>query len=232
MSRRLRYPLVAVAWVMSPLIAASAGAQLAGIASRAADFAPVDASALGVTRQSSIGLSVNNSDLVLGGGIGTWGGAMHVYLGAGANNWSSGIAYSRTAFVRPLVPGLRFTLGEQLSGGYRRFGPEYQGAVNLKVPVGLTLGNPDGASLAAYAAPYGELGVEHFRNQRCDFVSCTGTGVEYRGMNAAGIGLGLRASAGRFTIGMSVADLAYRKRFYLPKPSSLQTLGVSVQLGK
>lgn len=221
MSRRLRYSLVAAACVVSPLISGSAGAQLAGFASRAADFAPVDASALGATRQSSIGLSAAGSEIVAGGALGIWNGAMHVYAGGGSYEWSTGLAYSRTAFAWPLVSGIHATLGEQLSTGYRRLGGAgYRGAVNLRVPAGLTLGDPDAASLAVYAAPYGELGIQQYPGTAYD-----------GGMGAAGISTGVRASAGRIALAIMFTDVAYRQRFYFPRGAG-GMLGLSVQLGK
>ena len=158
---------------------------------------------------------------------------MHVYAGGGSYEWSTGLAYSRTAFAWPLVSGIHATLGEQLSTGYRRLGGAgYRGAVNLRVPAGLTLGDPDAASLAVYAAPYGELGVQHYAKSVCvPYAGCTHAGMENDAMNAAGISTGVRASAGRIALAIMFTDVAYRQRFYFPRGAG-GMLGLSVQLGK
>src|SRR5690349_20186108 len=121
MSRRVRCSFVAAACLMSSLVSRSAAAQMVGSASRAADFAPVEATALGVTRQSSVGLSVNGSGFALGGGMGARGGALHAYLGGSRFEWATGLAYSHTSIARQVLPGLHATVGEQLSSGYRNF---------------------------------------------------------------------------------------------------------------
>lgn len=232
MLRGLRRSLATAAAITSLLLPRPVAAQLAGLASRAADFAPVDASVLGAARRSSVGLSANGAELVAGGAVGIWSGALHAYVGAASYQWSTGFAYSRTAAAWQVIRGIHATFGEQLSTGYRRYDRYgYSGAVNLRVPLGLTLGNADRASLAVYAAPYAEAGVEHFPSLSCESYLCTRAGMEYRGMNAAGVGGGVRGSAGRVAIGLFFTDVSFKNRFSLPSRSSA-SIGLSVQLGE
>jgi hypothetical protein len=111
MSRTARCSLIAVACVLSPMISRAAAAQLVGKATRAAEFAPVDASALGATRGSSIGLSATDIELVAGGGTAIASGSLHGYVGAAVYRWSTGLAFSRTVANRSLAGGIRATLG-------------------------------------------------------------------------------------------------------------------------
>lgn len=210
----------------------SAIAQLTG-RSNAALFSPVDASALGVSRLSSVGLSVTDAQFVVGGGLGMAGGSLRGYAGGSALAWSTGLGYASTFVRRSLADGLLHgTIGGQLTGGYRHTSYTSEaGALNTTVPVALWVGNPDGKSLTVYAAPYAELGVERFRVNHCSFNGqCYQTPRGQETTYGAGIGLGARASAGRFAIGILARD--FGNRMQLVPSYSILTLGFSFQLGE
>src|SRR5205814_1512733 len=78
------------------------------------------------------------------------------------------------------------------------YAPHDAGALRLTAPIGVSLGDPSGASLGFYAAPYAESGL---LRQFDSVPGCT-TGRCYAlgGVvlqNAAGLGAGLRLSFGR-----------------------------------
>lgn len=211
----------------------SAIAQLTGKSNGAALFSPVDASALGVGRLSSVGLSVTDAEFVAGGGMGMAGGSLRGYAGGGAFAWSTGLGYSTTFVRRSLANGfLHGTLGGQVTGGYRhRSYAMNAGGLNMTIPLAVTVGNPDRTSLALYAAPYAELGVEHYRVPLCPANgSCTATAGRAESMHAAGVGLGMRASLGRFAVGIFAQDVGVPR--HLVQSTSIVTLGFSWQLGK
>jgi hypothetical protein len=209
----------------------SASAQLAGRSNGAALFSPVDASALGVERLSSVGLSVTDAEFVAGGGYGMAGGSLRGYAGGGNFAWSTGLGYSTTFVRRSLANGLLHgTLGGQVTGGYRhRSYAMDAGGLNMTIPVAVTIGNPDGRSLAVYAAPYAELGVERYRVRHCQ-VTCVVTPGQAESAQAAGVGLGMRASLGRFAVGIFAQDFGVPR--HLVQSTSIVTLGFSLQLGK
>ena len=210
----------------------SAIAQLAGSSTGAAVFSPVDASALGVSRLSSIGLSVTDAEFVVGGGLAMAGGSLRGYAGGGDFAWSTGLGYSSTLVRRSLAAELLHgTVGGQFTGGYRhRSYISDAVALNMTIPVGISVGDPDGKSLMLYAAPYAELGVEHLRVGYCSYNgSCTEPAWARRASEAAGVGLGARASVGRFAIGAFARDVGGRR--HLVPDFTVVSLGLSVQLG-
>ena len=193
-------------------------------------FSPVDASALGVSRLSSVGLSVTDAEFVLGGGLGMASGSLRGYAGGSSLGWSTGLGYASTFVRRSLADGLLHgTIGGQLTGGYRhRTYASQAGALNMTIPIGISVGNPDGNSLALYAAPYAELGVERYRLRHCPNGSCITTVGGAETMHAAGVGLGIRGSLGRFAIAIFGQDWGIPR--HVVQGSSV-TLGFSFQLG-
>lgn len=225
--------LVIGASVVSLLPSQSANAQLTGSSNGAALFSPVDASALGVSRLSSVGLSLTDAQFVVGGGLGMAGGSLRGYAGGGAFAWSTGLGYASTFVRRSLADGrLHGTIGGQLTGGYRHESYTSEaGALNMTVPVGVRVGNPDGRSLTVYAAPYVELGVERFRVNHCSYnEQCYQTSRNPEGTYGGGIGLGARASAGRFALGILARD--FGDRTHLVRSPFTLALGFSFQLGE
>jgi hypothetical protein len=211
----------------------SAIAQLGDRSNGAALFSPVDASALGVERLSSVGLSLTDAEFVAGGGLRMRGGALRGYAGGGAFAWSTGLGYSTTFVRRSLASGLLHgTVGGQVTGGYRhRSYAMDAGGLNMTIPVGVTVGNPDRRSLALYAAPYTELGVEHFRIRSCPVNgACGATTGKVESVYAAGMGMGMRASLGRFAVGIFAQDFGGRRRWI--QSTSIMTIGFSMQLGQ
>lgn len=211
----------------------SAIAQLAGSSTGAAIFSPVDASALGASRLSSVGLSLTDGEFVVGGGLGMAGGSLRGYAGGGNFAWSTGVGYSSTFVRRSVANGLLYgTIGGQLTGGYRHWSyTSDAGALNMTIPIGISLGDPDGKSLMVYAAPYAELGLDKSRVRYCSYNgTCTEPAWARRAMEGAGVGLGVRVSAGRFAIGAYTRDFGGR-RHLLPN-MTIVALGLSFQLGK
>lgn len=211
----------------------SAIAQLAGRSTGAAIFSPVDASALGVSRLSSVGLSLTDAEFVVGGGLGMAGGSLRGYAGTGNFAWSTGLGYSSTFVRRSLANGLLHgTIGGQLTGGYRhRSYSDDAGALNMTIPVGLPAGDPNEKSLMVYAAPYAELGAEQSRVGSCYYnASCTEPAWARKATEGVGVGLGARASVGRFAIGAFARDVGGRR--HLLQDWTIVSLGLSFQLGK
>ncbi|HEY2375185.1 MAG TPA: hypothetical protein VGH98_04365 [Gemmatimonadaceae bacterium] len=197
----------------------SSFAQITGTSTGAAIFAPVDASALGVTRGASMALGVGGSLLMGAGGVGFAGGALRGFLSSNFEHSPSldiGAAFSRTFVRQQLLSGVQTSIGGQAVAGYLHEGyPRNAAALNLTIPLALTLGDGNGAaSLAVYAAPYGEVGMLH----RYNFVRCTSSPTcpyfRVRGMGAvasSGLGAGTRMSVGRFAIELMVRDFVGRE---------------------
>src|SRR3954462_7448583 len=98
---RLSSLTVTVGLLMAALSAA--GAQLTGRHAGGAEFAPIDASALGDTRPASIALFSGEEGIGIGAGWGVHRGALRGYLGAGAYRLSLGGGYARTLAKRRLT---------------------------------------------------------------------------------------------------------------------------------
>lgn len=216
--------------VFTLLPSRSAIAQLGGRSTGAAMFSPVDASALGVSRLSSVGLSLTDAEFVLGGGLRMAGGSLRGYAGGSSYGWSTGLGYASTFVRRSLAAGLLHgAIGGQLTGGYRhRTYSSVAGALNMTIPIGISAGDPDGNSLTLYAAPYAELGFERYRLRHCPNGSCLSTVGEAETVHATGVGLGVRGSLGRFALAIFGQDWGIPG--HLVQASSV-TLGFSFQLG-
>ena len=196
---------------------ACAHAQIFGYRSGAMDFAPVDAAALGDTLRASIGLFAGSNEYVGAAGIGLAGGALRGYVGGlSAYRGYRGLlaaGYARTLAARTLAGPIHGTIGGELAGGYRHleYAPHDAGGLHLTAPIGVSLGDPSGASLGFYAAPYAESGL---LRQFDSVPGCT-TGRCYAlgGVvlqNAAGLGAGLRLSFGRLAAELRIFDVIRR----------------------
>jgi hypothetical protein len=211
----------------SALAVASSGTalgQVVGSFSGAGVHSPVDASALGVTRPASVGLT--SGDASPYSAFATFGvahGALGVYAGAVGNHvgrWVAGAGYAQTFLSREPISRLHATLGGQLVAGFRheRYGVRDAGSLDLTIPVGLALGHPDAYSFAVYAAPYAAVGVgrEWYASDCRDYCYALGGN---KGMGAAGVGMGARISLNRFAL----SGFMPSRRFL--------SLSVSVRLG-
>ena len=218
--------------VFTLLPSRSAIAQVIGSSTGAAIFSPVDASALGVSRLAGVGLSITDAEFVVGGGLRMAGGSLRGYAGGGNFAWSTGLGYSSTLVRRSLAGGfLHGTIGGEVTGGYRhRSYSSNAGALNMTIPVGISVGDPDGKSLMVYGAPYAELGVAQVRVGYCSYNgTCNQPAWARRAMSAAGVGVGARASVGRFAIGAFARDVGGRG--YLLQEWTIVSVGLSFQLG-
>jgi hypothetical protein len=228
-----------LALTFSLAISTSAAAQIAGTANEVAQFAPVDASALGVTRGASIGLSAGNTEYVVNGGVGLGGGSLRGFVGAHREALSLGAGFAQTFAARPLTSGIHASVGGQLVGGYQynRYGPHNSAALNLTIPLALTLGDAnrpaiEGPSLALYAAPYAELGMMHTYTFDCPVpTQCSLDDKGLGGIAAAGIGAGTRASFGRFALEIMLRDF-FSRDLHWQKGGGSGTLGLSYRLGQ
>jgi hypothetical protein len=158
MSRHIRR----ICPVVVALLASRIGsAQITGTLTQAAHFAPVDASTLGAKSAATVGLSLGQDEFVgaLGGAL--RGGKLRGFVGQYFRRWSVGAGFASRVASRRLLPGLAGNVGGELVGGYRHLGsvPHTAAALNLTMPVSLTLGDANDASFSLYAAPYGEAGV-------------------------------------------------------------------------
>src|SRR5689334_16221132 len=92
---RLRYlGAIAGACIIAVLSPRPAPGQLAGTRSNVTSFAPVDATALGVTRPASIGLFANVDQYTGEAGFGLGNGAMRGFLAGSSYHWSVGAGFA------------------------------------------------------------------------------------------------------------------------------------------
>lgn len=170
---------------------------------------PVDASAVGATRGSSIGLFVTQGAYGAGVGMGVAGGALRGSLDGSANRYSGGVGFARTLVKRSLAGAVYALVGGQLSAGYLHtvYHPHDAGAVDLTIPVGIALGEPDSYSFTAYVTPYAEVGMMRITHWSCPpFGGCrfsTGNTELVHGLSAAA---GTRVSINRFSIDLAVPN--------------------------
>ena len=222
MSRLSRFLFLGAAIAMALAPSGPARAQLYGTHSGAADLSTVDASALGDTLRSSLGFFLADQ-WVITGGVGVLGGSLKGYLGSDPNRlgfpYALGVGYARAIAAHGLVGPLQGAIGTELVAGFRHgpFAPRDAGAVNLTVPVGVSLGDPSSTSLGLYAAPYVESGIMRVREKVPG--SCTpycsirlsDTGL----WNVAGVGVGGRAAIRRFSFELLFRDVQlHNRRFY------------------
>lgn len=216
------------------LMPGDATAQLAGRHVGGADFAPVDATALGDTRPASIAVFTNADAIGVGAGWGLAGGAMRGYLGANGYHVAVGGGYARTLAERRLARGFVGTFGGELVGGYNHVferRPDDSGALRLTMPLGLSLGDPSGTSLGLYAAPYAEAGVL----RRLE-VSPTGCNPYCRYVlggptlrSAVGAGIGMRGAFRRVGAEVIFRDMSPKGRGVAPLSDVM--LGFTYRLG-
>src|SRR5206468_250408 len=204
----------------------------------AADFAPVDAAALGVARGASVGVFVGSNGYAAGGGPGIAGGALRGFVAAGVYQWSVGAGYARTLVNRQVVGVFHTTIGGELVGGYRNdaYRPRRSGALNLTVPLGLTLGDANrrllaGPSLAIYLAPFAEAGLTHRTNYSgCVQRASCPPDFSPALAHALGVGAGTRISIGRFATEFMARNLGHPHNFRWAD-LAYATLGISYRLG-
>lgn len=224
-------------YVAALLLTSTAGAQIAGTPSSAARLAPVDASALGVTRGSSIGVSADGDELVLQGGPGIAGGSLRGLLGVSEGSLSTlGAGYART-LAGSVMTGIRGTIGGELVGGFRfdLNGTNNDYGLHLTIPAALTFGDPNrlrAPALALYAAPYAELGSTYsYIPRQCTPYPCFPYDARNLAAFATGLGFGTRLSFGKFA-----ADLLIRDYFGRDHPGQATitdaTLGIDYRIGK
>jgi len=215
----------------------SARAQLYGTHSGAVDLATVDASALGDTLRSSLGVFLAGK-WVIAGGVGVLGGSLKGYLGSESSSWGHpynlGVGYARTMAAHDLAGPLHGAIGTELVAGFRHepFAPRDAGALNLTVPVGVSLGDPSGTSLGFYAAPYVESGLT--RAWETIPGSCTpycSSRLSDTGLSSvAGVGVGGRAAIRRFSLELLIRDVrVHNRRLYAGVEGAV---GLAYRLGR
>jgi hypothetical protein len=220
---RTRYiGLVASAFLIC--LSSPACAQVVGTLSDAVHFAPVDASALGVTRPASVGISAGNDALIADVGFGVGGGALRGYAGGAAYLWTFGAGYARTLRARDVWNGTRASVGAQLVAGYRHhsYWPNQDGGVGLTIPAAWTIGSPDASSLMLYGGPFVEGGFSTpwLRLDCPPSASCTTVRERASTTAAVGFGAGTRLAIERFSFD-----------FYMPSMHYV-TIGLGVRLGR
>jgi hypothetical protein len=200
----------------------SARAQLYGRHSGAVDLATVDASALGDTLRSSLGFFMADQ-WVIAGGVGALGGSLKAYLGSDPNRlgfpYKLGVGYARTIAAHDLAGPLHGAIGAEVVAGFRHgpFGPRDAGALNLTVPVGVSLGDPSGTSLGFYAAPYAESGLTRAWEAVPGSCTpyCSSRLSDTRLSSVAGVGVGGRAAIRRFSLELLLRDVrVHNRRLY------------------
>jgi hypothetical protein len=238
MSRSRRFLLTAgAACVALSIPSARARAQAFGIHSRAVDFAPVDAEALGDTLRSSIGLFAGD-EIGAAVGVGAWGGSLRVLGGMiepiSGSGMLVGMGYARSLATSDLAGPLHGTLGAELRGGFRHehYASQDAGALRLTAPLGVSLGHPSGSSLGLYAAPYVESAVMRpwLVTQPGCTQFCSRTLGDVGLQSAMGFGVGFRAALQRFAVELSYSDVTWhRTQFYGQGQASL---GLTYRLGQ
>jgi hypothetical protein len=204
---------------MALVPSASARAQFYGTHSGAVDLATVDASALGDTLRSSLGLFAADQ-WVIAGGVGVLGGSLKGYLGSDPNRvgfpYALGVGYARTIAAHVLVGPLHGAIGTELVAGFRHepYAPRDAGALNLTVPVGVSLGDPSSTSLGLYAAPYVESGLMRVWETVPGSCTpyCNSRLSDTRLWNVAGVGVGGRAAIRRFSFELLFRDVQLHNR--------------------
>jgi hypothetical protein len=189
-------------------------AQIIGTSTPVADFAPVDAVALGVARASSLGVFAADYQAVVGAGAGLAGGAVRAFAGAATDIWSVGAGYARTMLARRLTETTRESAGLQLVVGYRHddYLPHSFGALRLTAPLAITFGDPnqpssDARTFAIYAAPYADIGVIEQLNPNACFGSVNCSTYHHASAHSAGVGAGSRMSFGQFALELMARDV-------------------------
>jgi hypothetical protein len=218
---------------MTLVPSAPARAQLYGTHSGAVDLATVDASALGDTLRSSLGFFLSGQ-WVIAGGVGVLGGSLKAYLGSDPNRlglpYNLGVGYARTIAAHDLAGPLHGAIGTELVAGFRH--PSDAGALNLTVPVGVSLGDPSSTSLGLYAAPYVESGL--MRAWEIVPGSCTpycSSRLSDTGLwSAAGVGVGGRAAIRRFSLELLIRDVRVHNR--RPYAGLGGAVGLAYRLGR
>jgi len=229
--------LVGAASAMSVLRPASGHAQLYGVHSGAVDLAAIDAAGLGDTLPSSVGF-FSTGQWVLAGGVGAFGGALRGYVGSEFSRvgipYALGLGYARTIAARDLVGPLHGAIGSELVAGFRHepHAPNDAGAVSLTIPVGLSVGDPSSTSLGLYAAPYLESGMmrawEKVPASCAPFCNYRLGDMGFR--SAAGVGIGTRAAAGRWSLELFLRDVRWNARSI--RELAEGALGVTYRLGR
>ena len=230
MFRDLRLVVVPAAMAAALLVSSAAQAQVSGHGTPGARFAPVDASALGVTRPTSLGFFLADS-YTGGASLGWGGGAVRGFAAGRWREWSLGAGYVRTFVKRDLGGSLFGTIGGEIVGGYRHldFRPRSAAAVDLTIPLGLALGDPDARSLAFYAAPYAEAGLAHpwVRPATCAPTFSTLSGPQLG--HALGMRVGMRMSFGRLAAEVMTGDVVGPRHFHFI--DELWSLGFTYRFG-
>jgi hypothetical protein len=237
MARLRRQWLLAV---VTLLLSTSAAAQITGTSTEVTRVAPVDASALGVTRGASLGLSVGDAEYVLGAGFGLADGSLRGFLGGEQGRWSLGAGYARTVTAHRVGRGMQSSVGGELVVGYRydRYSPHNSAAVGLTIPFALTFGDGnrpsiEGPSIAIYAAPYLEAGMMHPNAISACAPPFTCPSYRDKGMGAVsamGVGAGSRISFGRFAFELIMRDFVDRN--FRWDGGHGAALGLSYRLGR
>ena len=215
-------------------------AQLYGIHSGAVDLATVDAASLGDTLRSSLGVFLADK-WVVAGGVGALGGSLRAYIGSDPNRsgipYMLGAGYAYTLAAPGLIGPLHGAIGTELVGGFRHETnrPHNAAALNLTVPVGLSVGNPSSTSLGLYAAAYVESGLMRFwqtvPGSCAPYSGCNYRLSDIRLQNVAGVGLGGRAALGRFSAELLFRDVRW-KRGRLLADGGEGALGLTYRLGR
>lgn len=216
---------------------ARANAQLAGYHSGSVNFAPVDAAALGDTLPASVGLFATANEYVAAGGVGAAAGALRGYAGGYPGyygvRWTLGAGYARTFTARDLAGPLYGSFGSELIVGFRHMdrAPRDAGALRLTAPLGVSLGDPSGASLGIYAAPYAESAVMRRLVVPSNCASpCHVTFTDVGLQSAVGVGAGLRIALGRLSAELMFHDVGpSSRRPYLGDESAI---GFTYRLGR
>jgi len=215
----------------------SARAQRYATHSGAANLSTVDASPLGDTLRSSLGFFLANQ-WVIAGGVGVLGGSLKGYFGSNPERlgfpYSLGVGYARAIAAQGLGGPLHGAVGAELVAGFRHgpYHPDDAGAINLTVPVGVSVGNASSTSLGLYAAPYVESGI--MRAWEIVPGSCTPYCSSRLGdarlRSISGVGVGGRAAIRRFSLELLFRDVQLRhRRLYSLGDGAL---GIAYRLGR